>query len=1706
MKLFRFGILLFAIIALTATHTLAADEFMIINRFGGLGAVPPSSGLTGINNYGQVVGESSIRYGEDYASRAFLLTPEIADGTAIYYKDDNDDDVNDLMVEFGTLGGRHSRALGLNDSGQVVGFARDVNDRNFPVLWSGGQTIILDHRDNQGYAEAINSSGLVAGLLIWATFWSEAGVTELNEDIIGQNWSVPYDLNDNGQMVGVVDYLGSSWREIAFLWDGVTFTTLGPLTGEVGDISEAYGINNAGQVVGYSDASNDYHATLWDGETITDLGTLPGGTESYAVGINNIGQVVGWSATDGEDEEHAFLYLPAPAYGLTAGMHDLNNLVPEGSLLLEDGIIDINDNGLILFDYFILVPNDYVPIPVPVPKTTTANYNTSGTSDDPINTYTGELFKQYPPDINLGGPKSLYFVRYYASSLLSANISGSMGGNWRHNFEWTLTNTGTDISIVNHKGRFIQFTQNESTWDLTGKTDIVYQLDETAGVFTLLDPCNRHMYTFNASGQLSQIEDGRGNMHTLTYDTGDNLADVSDGLGRTLTFTYDTDKLSAVTDGTRTVSFAHTGNDLTQVTDALGNITTYAYDTGSLMTSSTQPAGNTPYSQTWNESGQVDSQTDSDGHTTTFTYVEPDTTITDALGVSRVHTHTATGELNNSQDQTGSSVSIGSDTTGRRNSVTDRLGDTTSYVHHEASGKLASTTNADGTNSGFSYTARDSGSATQYDLTGITNADGTTEGYAHDANGNLTLHTDRLGNASGATYNGNGQPLTSTNTAGGVTTYTYNADGTLATCMDPAGNTTTFGYDALKRPNQITFDDGSTQQFAYDAEDRQLSSIDENGNTITFSYDPNGNLETVTDPLNSTTTFTYDGNDRLISATGPLGGIVSTTYDALGRRETATDENNNTTYNSYDTLGRLTTVTRPKGNSKSYTYDAEGVIASTSDGLGNTTTFISDKMGRVIQTTSPTGNTNQIGYDQMGRVTSTTDPLMQTTSFNYDSRGLLIGIDLPGGVISTTYTRNSLGNITQITDPNDNDWHSSFNNQGLRTSRTDPLNNIKTTTYDNRNRPATITYADSVIQTLGYDSADNLTSRSYSGGGPVFNFSYDGNNRLISANDGPATPDNLTQSYDDAGRISNSNGVAISRDTSGRITSIELAESKTVTYGYDVNDNLISVTDWTDMANNTTTFTYNANDRMLSIIRPTANGVNTNYSYDNDGRLVGVNESRGAITVSSITLVHDANGQVTQATRNMPQPASARGLNSQSNSFDAASQIATSGFVYDASGRLIDDGTKTLSWDAASRLSSVTEGATTTTYTYDSLGQRLLRSSGGVDRSFVWNTALDLSTISIERDGAGNDLRYFIHTPTGALLYSIDAVSNARRFYHFDEMGNTIAVTDDSGTVIGSYAYTPYGKCMASTGALDNPFTWQGKSGVMDEGNGLYCVRARYYDSVTGRFISRDPVRSINPKGVNPYQYAFGNPMKFSDPLGLHNLDDEYNKGWEGKYEKGMESLKDVAFDFFKDQAVDKIEDKHGNFGADFMPSDENKDNPGAAMVQIAQGLLKMKLDQLSDMSKKKIGQKIVKGAKLAELGIKIGLIIYNEHTKLQAHMGRVEVEIFHIKRNADALSRAKQVITDMDLNDDTDVNKLSSMDPQSRSILRTIALERLHKIQKKMLNSNLDSWGLSIYKDRWWFLLNAVSGDLVMGEAGWEPPAEPTSDRGAAQEPTRPK
>jgi len=114
------------------------------------------------------------------------------------------------------------------------------------------------------------------------------------------------------------------------------------------------------------------------------------------------------------------------------------------------------------------------------------------------------------------------------------------------------------------------------------------------------------------------------------------------------------------------------------------------------------------------------------------------------------------------------------------------------------------------------------------------------------------------------------------------------------------------------------------------------------------------------------------------------------------------------------------------------------------------------------------------------------------------------------------------------------------------------------------------------------------------------------------------------------------------------------------------------------------------------------------------------------------------------------------------------------------------------------------------------------------------------------------------------LQYEVNA-SGTATYYHYDQTGNTAALTNQSGAIIDRIAYSPYGTIRYRTGTTDTPFLFGGFFGVMTDANGLINMRARYYNPLTMRFINSDPARD----GLNWYAYASGNPIGFADPTGF---------------------------------------------------------------------------------------------------------------------------------------------------------------------------------------------------------------------------------------------
>jgi len=106
-------------------------------------------------------------------------------------------------------------------------------------------------------------------------------------------------------------------------------------------------------------------------------------------------------------------------------------------------------------------------------------------------------------------------------------------------------------------------------------------------------------------------------------------------------------------------------------------------------------------------------------------------------------------------------------------------------------------------------------------------------------------------------------------------------------------------------------------------------------------------------------------------------------------------------------------------------------------------------------------------------------------------------------------------------------------------------------------------------------------------------------------------------------------------------------------------------------------------------------------------------------------------------------------------------------------------------------------------------------------------------------------------------------------YYHTDSLGSPVAGTDTSGALLWKEDYKPYGERIRKQVESDKNTRWF-TGHPEDKETGLTYAGARFYDSVTGRFLAVDPVgfKENNLQMFNRYAYGNNNPYKYVDPDG----------------------------------------------------------------------------------------------------------------------------------------------------------------------------------------------------------------------------------------------
>ncbi len=729
----------------------------------------------------------------------------------------------------------------------------------------------------------------------------------------------------------------------------------------------------------------------------------------------------------------------------------------------------------------------------------------------------------------------------------------------------------------------------------------------------MTDPAGRSLsFQTNAQGKVTQATDPAGRRVSFVYDaTGYLVTQLTDAGGGVTGFSYAPEpdpahpqyhlirvvSPNANARGTgsgNVVTNAYDGTALSSETGGTGRTMFYAYDTpapapgtpSTNTTTITDPNGHVVVARHTNYLlGSITRGSSSAQQTTSSFAHDPvamqTTSTTDPRGHVWRSTYDASANLLTRTDPLGRTTSYAYDPQNRPLTETDPLGVTTSYAYdaNENLTSVARPLTGTGQTQRTTY-AYDPGKPG--DLTGVTDPNGKASTSTYDANGNRASQTDPLGDKKTFGYDPVGRLTSSVSPRGNAagadpaqytTRYGYDALDDLTSVTDPLGDRTTLAYDPNQNLIGRTDANGHRTSYAYDRFDEPTTVTRPDGSTLGTGYDNAGNVIGQTDPAGQTTTYGYDALNRRTSETDPLGRTRSYGYDPTGNRTALTDPAGQTTSDGHDDANQLTSVAysdnRTPGvaygydddgqrtsmsdgtGASSYAYDSLHRLTRHSDGAGHTVTYGYDLKDQPTAIGYPSslgggGGTVTRGYDDAGRLSSVGDWLGHTTRFGYDPDSQLTTQAYPNGATATQAYDNA-DRLTSIADT------SSAAGQFLNLPYgRDPAGQLssegpKTFAYDQNNRLQGQSTAPAV--TYGYDTADNPTSTTLSGGA------------------------SKTMSYDDAHQL----------------TAMTTTGSPTATYAYDPNGNRTSdgITPGA--------YAYDQANRLTGFL------TSTTYAYDGDG-------------------------------------------------------------------------------------------------------------------------------------------------------------------------------------------------------------------------------------------------------------------------------------------------------------------------------------------------------------------------------------------------------------------------------------------------------------------------------------------------------------------------
>jgi RHS repeat-associated protein len=246
-----------------------------------------------------------------------------------------------------------------------------------------------------------------------------------------------------------------------------------------------------------------------------------------------------------------------------------------------------------------------------------------------------------------------------------------------------------------------------------------------------------------------------------------------------------------------------------------------------------------------------------------------------------------------------------------------------------------------------------------------------------------------------------------------------------------------------------------------------------------------------------------------------------------------------------------------------------------------------------------------------------------------------------------------------------------------------------------------------------------------------------------------------------------------------------------------------------------------------------------------------------------------------------PSKAPASSVSNLTNTNDIINAINQypSQVLKDANGNKVIANGRWIKYDYENRpVKIVTQDGTTTSYSYDYEGQRVIKRQLNAQGAELSKTVY-IGTIYEE---SGSEVIKYIHA--GGQRVAMKSSLNGVQYFHQDHLGSTNQISNTSGAVVRTQTYFPYGNMQGTSGSKDNPHKFTGQ--ILDSDSGLYYYNARYYDPTLCTFVTPDntvPVKTnlsnfkgleinekylYDPQMLNKYSYCRNNPIKYVDPKG----------------------------------------------------------------------------------------------------------------------------------------------------------------------------------------------------------------------------------------------